>query len=481
MTSSFSGTCIPISMQGDSTKALMGFYFFPRGGSAHAARAIADELDGNQLDLTVLAGSRSDLGDDASAETFFSRGNLVTADFSAALASANPCGFDDPREVPMHGSYEDRLGAEDRVFAALDDETFEIQVQAWTRELTDAGAGDSDVMYLHHLTPINEAAGRAFPDVPVIGHIHGSELLLLERIAAGRVPAGWSHADVWAERMCDWAARCSRIVVNSPKGLERSIALLDLDPERFALIPNGFAPEFRPQAIDRRAHWHRHLVDEPRGWRPGAGPGSVGYREDELSALNGVTLLYSGRFTEVKRMTLLIEAFAAARESFASPTALVLLGGYPGEWEGEHPAETIERLDVPDVFLAGWHGHDSLPQFLAASDVMVHASVLEQFGLVIVEAMACGVPAIAVDRGGPSTIVEDGETGWLIPPDDEDAMVAAMIEAVNDPRRTAIRGRAGREAVVERYAWERIGGDLADLAHAVAGREGTRASDLATA
>jgi len=130
---------------------------------------------------------------------------------------------------------------------------------------------------------------------------------------------------------------------------------------------------------------------------------------------------------------------------------------------------------VPDVYLAGWHGHDELPQFLAASDVMVHASVREQFGLVLVEAMACGVPAIAVDRGGPAMIIEDGETGWLIPPDDREAMADAMVEAANYRRRTAIRGRKARKAVLERYTWERIGRDLAELAQGVIGeRPGRR-------
>jgi glycosyltransferase involved in cell wall biosynthesis len=263
--------------------------------------------------------------------------------------------------------------------------------------------------------------------------------------------------------MCDWAGRCGRLVVNSPRGLERAVVLLDLDPERFELIPNGFAPAFHPKPVDRPAHWRRHLADAPKGWRPGGSPGTVRYGAGELGALDGTVLLYSGRFTEVKRLTVLIEAFAQARERFASPAALVVLGGYPGEWEGEHPLETIERIGVPNVFLAGWHSHRDLPQFLNAADLLVHASVREQFGLVLVEAMACGVPPIAVNRGGPATIVENGDTGWLIPPDDRTAMADAMVEAVNDPAMRAERGRRGRRAVNQRYTWKQVGLQLADL------------------
>ena len=127
-------------------------------------------------------------------------------------------------------------------------------------------------------------------------------------------------------------------------------------------------------------------------------------------------LLYTGRFTEVKRLPLLIEAFARARPRFRTRTALVLLGGYPGEWEGEHPIETIERLGLSDVFLAGWHSHEELPDFINAADLLVHASVKEQFGQVLVEAMACGLPVIAstaAARRRSSTIPIPA--GWFLP------------------------------------------------------------------
>jgi len=60
------------------------------------------------------------------------------------------------------------------------------------------------------------------------------------------------------------------------------------------------------------------------------------------------------------------------------------------------------------------HHHEELPLLLNASDALVHASVAEQFGQVLVGAMACGLPVIAV----PATIVDDPETGWLVEPDD---------------------------------------------------------------
>ena len=149
-------------------------------------------------------------------------------------------------------------------------------------------------------------------------------------------------------------------------------------------------------------------------------------------------LLSVSRFTEVKRLGLLIRAFARAREALEETgrsASLVLLGGYPGEWEGEHPYDAIQATGARDVYLAGWHEHDALPAFFAASDAVVLSSVREQFGSALVEGMACGLPAIAVDRFGPADIVRPAQTGWLVGPDDEAALAGALAQAIDRPRR----------------------------------------------
>jgi glycosyltransferase involved in cell wall biosynthesis len=444
----------------------MGIYFYPRGGSAHSTRSIARELGARGFEVTLLAGSRSDLGDEALAANFYPDIDLRALDFTPAVSSPDPPRYRGPvGTAPIHGSYEDRPGAPDRVLAGFDDEAFELQVEAWSGAM--AAADGVDVLYLHHLTPLNEAAARVLPEVPVVGHVHGTELLMLEEIDAG-APASWTHAEEWAERIRRWAAACERIVVNDRGGLERAAFLLGLDEDRFACIPNGFDPVFHPGPVDRRAHWRRYLVEQPKGWRPGEAPGSVTYEEGDLEALEGEVLLAIGRFTAVKRLPLLIEAFAQAQHELGRRVALVLVGGHPGEWEGEHPCEAIERTGARDVFLAGWHRHDELPPFLHASDLLVHASVKEAFGQVLVEAMACGLPVIAVDRGGPARIVEDPETGWLVEPDDVGAFAGRIVAAVEDGPGRRARGERARERAIEHYSWERIGGELAAVVRAAA-------------
>ena len=446
----------------------MALAFFPRGGSAHAARNLATALGGAGWDVTLLSGSLSRPGEHGDAREFYAGLDVRPVDMTRAFAAEDPMGAD----PPMHPSYEDRPAAPDRVFASLDDAEYERQVVSWCGALASVGAADADVLHLHHLTPINEAAARVAPEVPVVGHLHGTEMLMLEAIEAA--PERWVHAAAWAARMRRWAAACERVIVLSETSVARAGKLLGVDADRCVLVPNGFEPEaFHPRRVDHAAHWRRHLVDEPRGWAPGEGAGSVRYTEDDLAAFrdeSGETpvLLYVGRFTEVKRLPLLIEAYASARPGFSRRAPHVLVGGFPGEWEGEHPLDAIRRVGAPDVFLAGWHGHDELPAFLAASDVVVLPSVREQFGQVLVEAMACGLPAIAVDAWGPADIIEHGETGWLVEPDDEVSLANALVFAVNCP--TERRRRAERAAAEarERYSWPALAQHVAGVYEGVA-------------
>jgi glycosyltransferase involved in cell wall biosynthesis len=441
----------------------MGLAFFPRGGSAHVARNLASALGDAGWEVTVLSGSLTRPGEPGDASEFYAGIDVRPVDMTAAFGAADPMACD----PPMHPSYEDRPGAPDRVFASLDDDEYERQVAAWCRALHSVGAAGADALHLHHLTPIHEAAVRMAPDVPVVGHLHGTELLMLEAIAAS--PGRWAHAAAWADRMRGWAAGCERVIVLSETQIARAEQLLGLDPSRCVLVPNGYDPvAFAPRHLDHAAHWRRHLVDEPRGWGPDGS--AVSYAADDLSAFadgEGETpvLLYVGRFTEVKRLPLLIEAYTRARPGFARRAPLVIVGGFPGEWEGEHPLTAIKRCGASDVFLAGWHGHDELPAFLAASDVVVLPSVREQFGQVLVEGMACGLPAIAVDAWGPADIVEHGETGWLVEPDDVDSLANALVHAVNCPAERRRRGLKGAEVARERYSWPALAEDVARVYH----------------
>jgi glycosyltransferase involved in cell wall biosynthesis len=433
----------------------MALMFFPRGGSAHVNSYMARFLPESGWDVTLVTGSLGARGELSNAETFFEGLDVRPVDYTEAARAPDPLAAD----PPFHPSYEERADAPDLVFARVDDAAYERLVAAWARALRDAGAADADVLHLNHLTPINEAAEREFPGVPRVGHLHGTELLMLNRIDAGN-PDGWEHAAEWAERMRGWARRCKRLLVLSPDAVDRVPALLGVEPERVVWAPNGFDPvgfERRPVRGEARlAFWRRWLVEEPRGWDPDSQrPGSVRYEDADLEAFRGDSpvFLYVGRYTDVKRIPLMIRAHQRALEATGAHAPLVILGGYPGEWEGQHPLEVIRESGARDVFLAGWRGHDELPDGLNASDVVVLASVHEQFGQVLVEGMACGLPAIAVNAHGPATIIDPGETGWLAEPDDEQSLARAMAEAIASPQRRREMGERAYVVARERYSW----------------------------
>src|SRR5882757_2430512 len=137
---------------------LIGLYFYPRGGSAHATRALAREMRRQGIGVTLVTGSRSDLGESADAHEFYAGLEPVAVDFTPALASPDPLRFrGGPGTAPIHGSYEDRPGAPDAVLASLDDAAYQLQVEAWTEALAALDPEAVDVLYLHHLTPLNEA------------------------------------------------------------------------------------------------------------------------------------------------------------------------------------------------------------------------------------------------------------------------------------------------------------------------------------
>jgi glycosyltransferase involved in cell wall biosynthesis len=214
--------------------------------------------------------------------------------------------------------------------------------------------------------------------------------------------------------------------------------------------------------VDRGRFWRQALVEEPAGWRPGAEPGSIVYETEQVAVLDEAVIFVAvGRYTAVKRLPLLIDAFARAQRRARPTPALVILGGYPGEWEGEHPWDAVQRTGARNVFLTGWQDHSVLPGFLNATDVQVLASVREQFGLVLVEGMACGLPAIAVNQLGPAEIVEDGRTGWLVEPDDVDQLADTIVAVLDDDVERRRRGHRARVTAAARWAWPALAGRMA--------------------
>jgi glycosyltransferase involved in cell wall biosynthesis len=226
---------------------------------------------------------------------------------------------------------------------------------------------------------------------------------------------------------------------------------------------------------ERLALLRRWLVDDPRGWDESGRPGSVRYSLADLSAFAesgeaNPVLLYVGRFTAVKRLPLLLRAYARVRSRLGPVAPLIIWGGYPGEWEGEHPYSQVTRERIDGVFFVGWRGHEDLRLGLRCADLLVAPSVGEAFGSVYLEAMAAGLPVVATRTGGPPTFLnlEAGSPeGWLIPPDNEDALVEVLVKALTSATDRRARADAAYALVRRGYSWQAVADKVAGVYEAV--------------
>ena len=283
--------------------------------------------------------------------------------------------------------------------------------------------------------------------------------------------ARYRYGKDWAARLEAAARRSGRIICISPHEASEAVRLLGVPDELIEVIPNGVDTELFTRATltreERLGLLRRWLVDEPQGWDESGRPGSIRYPPEALEAFTGPggeplpLLLFVGRYLDFKRVPLLVRAYARARPRFDTPVPLLIWGGSPGEWEGEHPHTVAQELGVDGVFFSGWRGHDELPLGLSTADVFVAPSVEEPFGLVFLEAMSCHLPVITTRTGGPLSFVNTvagKPNGWLVEPDDVDALADALVEAVNDGATRNERADNARHQARSSYSWRALSG-----------------------
>jgi phosphatidylinositol alpha 1,6-mannosyltransferase len=171
---------------------------------------------------------------------------------------------------------------------------------------------------------------------------------------------------------------------------------------------------------------------------------------------------YVGRLATEKRVELL------ARITALPGVRLVIVGG--------GPAEAMLRERMPAALFLGERRGDELAAIYASFDVFVHSGPYETFGQTLQEAAASGLPVVAPAAGGPLDLVDDGVTGYLVPPGDPVAVAAGVARLAADPAARAVFGAAGRRKVLGR-SWptltsELIGHYAAVLGQARAAKEG---------
>ncbi|WP_437794404.1 glycosyltransferase [Sorangium sp. So ce693] len=261
-------------------------------------------------------------------------------------------------------------------------------------------------------------------------------------------PAGWLHRvpvihtkhgvsqDMHGRR---WLRRAASAFVDAHVAVSQPTAAVvlgrrEVDPPKLHVVVNGvdlsrFAPD--PAA---RARVRAELAIPRDAWVVGS----------------------VGRLSPVKNHALLVRAAATSLPR----NGRVLLVGEGAE-RGRLDALARE-LGVSERVLFAGERHD-VPALLAALDVFALPSLSEGLPLALLEAMAAGLPAVATDVGGVSTVLVHGETGYLVPSDEVAPLAARLSELHANPARAAQMGRCGRMLALRRHSAIRMAERYMDL------------------
>ena len=257
------------------------------------------------------------------------------------------------------------------------------------------------------------------------------------------------------------------IVAASTIELAELRQLYRADPSRVAVIPCGVDPEvFKPVRLaDAREALGR----------------------DQCERL----VLFVGRIEQIKGIDVLLRALGLLFQrhpDLRSDVCLLVVGGALDP--GDDAPETEKILELrrlvhehrmeANVAFVGSRDQEQLALYYAAADVCAVPSLTESFGLVALEAMACGTPVVGTRVGGLQTLIEDGESGLLVPAGDDTALAEAIHAVLTDHRLRTHLSHGARERA-ERFTWSRVGQRMTELYDkvlaAAAGGRGARPPD----
>jgi len=234
-----------------------------------------------------------------------------------------------------------------------------------------------------------------------------------------------------------------RLIAATPAELAQLQWLYRADISRVTVIPPG---------VDL-AHFYPRPAAEARA-RLGMDP-------------NVHLLLFVGRIEPLKGIETLFQAVARLRDRGVCDherTCVAVVGGNPdaddaaGDLSTEMARLKALRADLNIIDLVTFLGaqdQDALPDYYAAAEAVIMPSHYESFGMVALEAMACGTPVIASEVGGLAYLVRDGETGFHVPDRDPETLADRMCAILTNP---ALRRSLGEQAArhAQAYSWTLI-------------------------
>ena len=196
-------------------------------------------------------------------------------------------------------------------------------------------------------------------------------------------------------------AEADRIIAECPQDEEDLIRLYNADPGKISVVPGGFDPAEMSPISKPLARFALNLPPEEK------------------------VILQLGRMVPRKGVDTAVRGLARLVHDHGVPATLVVVGGESDEPDPAATPEIGRLLEIAraekvteHVKFVGRRGREALKYYYSAADIFVSVPWYEPFGITPVEAMACGTPVVGSDVGGIKYTVRDGETGYLVPPND---------------------------------------------------------------
>jgi D-inositol-3-phosphate glycosyltransferase len=273
-----------------------------------------------------------------------------------------------------------------------------------------------DLIHSHYwMSAIAAGSLRSAWNVPVVQMYHTLGLMKnkIARSEAELEPAGRIESEKKIATFAD------RIVIATPAEKDQLIKSYGADERKLAVIPPGVdTSRFYPIPEDEA----RSVIGVPSG---------------------NCMILFVGRIEPLKGIETLLRAIALllqTEELTECNYYLAIIGGEP-DGNGDEADSEMARLQnlsrelgIHDVVIfLGKRSQDTLPYYYSAAQVVVVPSHYESFGMVALEAMACGIPVIASQVGGLAYLVRDGKTGYVIPDGNPEALKQALQKLIENP------------------------------------------------
>jgi 2-deoxystreptamine N-acetyl-D-glucosaminyltransferase/2-deoxystreptamine glucosyltransferase len=228
----------------------------------------------------------------------------------------------------------------------------------------------------------------------------------------------------WIEQRAIRAA--ARAVTLTPRTIPLLAERSGVPADAFAVLPDVIdADEFAARATDEAVDATRQRWSLPEG-----------------SSVVG----YIGRIAREKGWPIILDIAAELRDA---PIHWLICGD--GNERDLFEAEVARRGLTDRVTVTGYVPNEDVPALMRAMDLMLMAPLHEEFGSVMLEAMAVGLPIVAVGVGGVANVLEDGELGWLVPERSATAFAEGIRAALADPEWRALTAKRAAKAVRARY------------------------------